>query len=471
MNRREALLSAAAGIQWLWDQSGRQEATQAMTSQVAPPRGPRPWDIAIFPTLTISQTEIAPGADVVHLKLTLDRDPFMTVRVLLEVANDQTVGFRGADFQTPRPYLATWSPGDHLIQYVTIPIANLGSQPGWKFRVMAPGALRQSGWSEWERGTHFDVTVTNRPTEPNRLPETLPARRPLHRLRTGRPSFDQDMSRIEWSRTGFKPDGAPVWRTSLQYGEAPANANEKGLYANALVYPGSDPHLKEVDAAGRPYVRLHTRRYPSPVRELDLANRPKARLLNYQASWLSGQTLAGLCHETGLWEFEFVSPDRYGAWAAHWMMGVQDGRTVWPPEIDVFEHFNGAYGPWNPRQETSATLHYGDFGKTRAGARGATVNLANAGFDPQIDLTTTPHRSQCLVTEDFITIFMDGVEIVQFRHILKPILPGDTKTFHPVVNVAVAPARNDDPYDQGSGDMLFYGYRYFPLSEVSLGNA
>lgn len=468
MNRREALIGATIGSQLLWHHTGDPLMSQAETAQRAQAAGPRPWDIAIPPKLSLSEAEILPGAAFVRLKLSLDRDPFMTVRVLLRVEQGHAVGFRPADFRTDLPYLALWSPGDDLVQYLTIPIRNASSQVGWRFRVTAPRTLRQSGWARAERGTHVDVKVVDQLRHPGIPPTQMPRQRPLHRLRKGLPSFDQDMERFEWSRTGLKPDGTPVWRSSLQYGDGPANANEKGLYATAETYPGSNPHLKGRDRLGRPYVRLHTRRFDRPVRELDLAGRPMARSLPFQAAWLSGQTLPGLCHSTGLWEFEFVSPDRHGAWAAHWMMGVRNGRTVWPPEIDVFEHFNGVYGPWDSRRETSAALHYGDFGRSRAGTRGTVVNLPQAGFDAATDLTSAPHLSQCLVTDDFITIFMDGLEIVQFRHILKPIAPGDTPDFHPVINVAVAPSRENDPYDQGSGDMLVYGYRYFPPSAVAL---
>lgn len=435
----------------------------------APPPAPvedtsRPWDIAVLPVLTISQTEILPCAEVAHIKLTLDRDPFMTVRVKLQPAGDQAIGFRAADFKVSEPYVVTFSPGDDLTAYLSIPIKNRASQVGWKFRINVPATLRQSGWVKADKGTHFDVVVTAAPKEPNALPAVMPRHRPMQRLALGRPAWDVPPDQWEWSRTG---EGGK-WRTALQYGDGPANQpTEKGLYANAETYPGSDPHKKEVDASGRSYVRLHTRRFPAPVAELDMSGKATGKYLGFQASWLSAQNIDALCAETGLWEFEYVSPSRRYAWAAFWLMGVQNRKTVWPPEIDVFEHFNGVYGAWTAEIETSSTLHYGDFGKDRVGALGATINLPHLGLRG-VDLTTQIHKHQCLVTADFITIFFDGVEIVQFKHILKPVKATDTKRFHPIINVAVAPADANDAYDQGSGDMLAYGFRYFPLSEVSV---
>ena len=320
----------------------------------------------------------------------------------------------------------------------------------------------------WDKGLDIEINVRTRPSEPNVLPVRPPKQRPLHCLVLGTPDFDQPMDAIAWSRSGYNRSGAPVWRTSLQYGDGPANSNEKGLYANAEAYPGTNAHIREVSPAGRHYVRLHTRRLATPVAEVDFKGRATGRQLPFQAAMLSGQTIPELCQETGLWEFEFVSPDRFGAWSAHWMMGVRGGVTVWPPEIDVFEHFNGAYGPWDPEQQTSAALHYGEFGKSREGVRGATHNFAVLGEPLEPSLTEGPHRSQCLVTPEFITIFMDNREIVQFRHIMKPVQTGDTRLFHPLVNVAVAPPRADDPYDQGSGDMLFLGYRYYALEQLTL---
>lgn len=439
-------------------------ALEAAPPVVVPPveDKSRPWDIAVFPKLTFSQLEVEPGAAFAHIKLTLDRDPFMTVRVKIQAAGDQATGFYAGDFKTAQPYVVTFSPGDDLTAYLSIPIKNRASKDGWKFRLLVSGTLRQSGWSEWEKGTHLDVYVRAAPKEPNVLPANVPKQRPMQRLTLGTPSWDVAPDKWEWSRTG---EGGK-WRTALQYGDGPANQpTEKGLYANAITYPGSDPHLKETDAQGRPYVRLHTRRFPAPVAELDMSGRATGKYLGFQASWLSAQNIDALCAETGLWEFECVSPSRRYAWAAFWMMGVKNRQTVWPPEIDVFEHFNGVYGSWDTKVETSSTLHYGDFGVGRAGAKGATINLPHLG--KPVDLTTQIHKHQCLVTEDFITIFFDGEEIVQFRHILKPVKATDTKLFHPIINVAVAPSDANDAYDQGSGDMLAYGFRYFPPDQVS----
>jgi hypothetical protein len=190
----------------------------------------------------------------------------------------------------------------------------------------------------------------------------------------------------------------------------------------------------------------------------------------FQAAWMSTEAIPELHAETGLWELECISPDRRGAWAAFWMTGVQNGNSVWPPEIDIFEHFNGAYGGvWNAKRETSAALHYGEFGQSRIGAKGGTIDLGTAGFPATTDLTAEAHKHQCLITKDFITIFFDGLEIVQFRHILKPVKASDTKLFYPMFNVAVAPGKVSEPYDKGSGDMLVYGLRYWPLDRVRVG--
>lgn len=422
----------------------------------------KPWDIAVYPKLTFSQLEVLPGAEFAHIKLSLDRDPFMTVRVKLQPAGDQAVGFQAQDFETRLPYVVTFSPGDDLNAYVSIPIKDRASRDGWKFRLRVVGALRQSGWSEWERGIDLDIHVRTSPKEANVLPAEMPRHRAMQRLTLGTPSWDDPPDEWRWNRTG---EGG-VFRTSLQYGDGPANQpTEKGIYANAVTYQGTNPHLKELDANGRPFVRLHTRKLSAPIAELDLQGRPTRKSFGFQASMLNAAKVTGLRAETGLWEFEYVSPSRHGAWAAFWMVGNDNGNTVWPPEIDIFEHFNGAYGPWNTTQETSSALHYGDFGRDRAGAKGATIDLLHLGMP--VNLTTEIHKHQCLITADFITIFFDGAEIVQFRHILKPVKAGDTKRFHPLINVAVAPGRAADAYTQGSGDMLAYGLRYFPLSQVN----
>lgn len=469
MNRRQAFQlfarKSAALIAWF----GMPPA-DALSRQAGDPPDPRPWDIAAQPRLDISHLEIEPGAEFAHIKLTLDKDPPMTVRFFCTVATDGARGFAPELFRRPLPYCATWSPGDELVQYISIPIHDRNSEPGWRLKISSTSGMKSSGFVRADAGLDFNVNVVENPAQPNRLPERLPVQRPPFRLDLGRPQFDQNMATISWTRTGRTSRGASCWRSSLLYGDGPNNPVEKGLYANSQTYPGTNAHLKEIDGAGRPYVRLHTRKFQHPVQQVDGTGQPTRSAWPFQASWLSAQTIDELCHESGVWELDYVSPDRYGAWAAHWFMGVTKPGdvTVWPPEIDVFEHFNGVYGAWDAAKWTSSTLHFGDFGKGRRGSIGATVPLPAVGFDPAIDLTKEIHKSQVHVGRDFITIFFDGVEVLQFRHILKPIKPGDTKLFHPVVNVAVAPSSNEDPYNQGSGDMLMYGYRYYSPEAVKL---
>ncbi|ESQ83265.1 hypothetical protein AEAC466_13515 [Asticcacaulis sp. AC466] len=447
------------------------EVLQIVDPIVTPPS--YPWDVAVDPNVIISQTEIAPGATFAHIKFTLDRTPWRTVRLFFGIVNGNQTGFNTVLMAPSLPYMAMWSPGDDLDCYVSIPLTgvNANSVAGWKFQVGVTGAYGSSGFVGAEAGSSFYVNVVASPAVPNVLPGTMPFHRKPLKLQLGTASYDEDMANFTWSRLGVKPSGGSCWRTSLQYGDGPANANEKGLYANEVTYPGTDAHIKGTDSAGRPYVRMHTKRFPgSPKNQIDMNGASTANFWQYQGSWLSGQTIDALCNETGVWELEFVSPDRQYAWSAHWMMGVNPTThaTVWPPEIDVFEHFNGVYGAWDFQQQTSTTLHAGPFGGDRKLAKGMGTLLKYMGFDGGINLNREIHKSQCHVGADYITIFIDGIEICQFQHILKPPKPTDTKLFHPILDVAVAPPSVDDAYDQGSGDMLVYGYRYYPLSQVTL---
>lgn len=438
---------------------------------VTPPPTPvgNPWDIAIVPKMTVTQNEVKPGDTHVHLKFSLDRAPWMTVRLFAAVVWT-AVGFDGRAMGQ-KVYPAVWNPGDDLDAYITIPLS-APAKLGWSFKVGCSGSHRQSGYDK-EQGWEFPVTVTETPKAANALPAQMPFHRPPMRLTLGAPTFDQDMAKIEWA--AIPKAGSQKWRTTLQYGSGPANGNEVGLYTSAEQYPGTDAHAKEVDASGRPFVRLRTRKFGMEggkdklVQEVDLGGRPMVnKYYPYQASWLSGQFVDGVCHPDGLWEFEAISPDRRGAWAAHWFLGMtSDGsrRTMWPPEIDGFEHFNGAYGAWDPVRETSTTLHAGPYDSSqRKVAKGATVDLTRIGFPADIDLTKQVHKYQTLVDGDWIRTFVDGLEICTFRNILKP-TGSHKQLFHPVVNVAVA-VQSGNAYDQGSGDMLMYGYRYWPLDRV-----
>lgn len=447
--------------------------TPTPTPTPTPAPSNTPWDIAVTPKMTVSQTEVKPGDKEAHLKFSIDRDPWMTVRLTARVVWT-AVGFDGRAMGQ-KYYTLTWSPGDDLDHYMTIPLS-AAAKSGWSFKVQCSGAYRQSGYDR-EKGWEFTVRVADEPAVPNALPAQMPFHRPPLRLTLGAPTFDQDMAKIAYG--AFVKPGSQAWRTTLQYGSGPANDNETGLYTSVEQYPTSNAHSREVDASGRPFVRLHTRKFRADegragvMAEVDLKGEPvkSGRHFAFQASWLSGQYVDGICHKDGLWEFEAMTPDRSKAWSAHWFMGLtSDGsrRTMWPPEIDGFEHFNGTYGAWDPVRETSTTLHAGPYDSAdRKIAKGTTVNLPRIGFPADIDLTKQVHKYQTLVDGNWIRTFVDGIEICTFRNILTP-TGSHRQLFHPVVNVAVTAAQSD-PYNVGSGDMLMYGYRYWPLDRVRVG--
>ncbi|KKC27141.1 hypothetical protein [Sphingomonas sp. SRS2] len=63
------------------------------------------------------------------------------------------------------------------------------------------------------------------------------------------------------------------------------------------------------------------------------------------------------------------------------------------------------------------------------------------------DLTTGYHRWLVDIQKDYITIFIDGLEVYQ------AVNPFHRSTWYPIMNVAVKTPDTLKPYDDGSGEM------------------
>src|SRR5690606_31009028 len=142
---------------------------------------------------------------------------------------------------------------------------------------------------------------------------------------------------------------------------------------------------------------------------------------------------------------------RDGAWSAFWTVGIKDGATIWPPEIDFFESFNAAFGEAYTQYSTSSALHVGPHGgNQRVLVTGFQSELNKVGFAEDVNLNTQIHTYACLIEDDYITHFVDGIETVQHRNMLDAEDGSEDWAFYPIVNVAVKTGA-DNPYDEGTG--------------------
>jgi hypothetical protein len=396
---------------------------------------------------------IPPGATQAHVKVTYAPSEILsTAAIRANTSTSNEIGFKvNRDIASPPDY-AFWRDGDDRDIWMTFEIKNPRTTPGDGFRASIAG-IGIAGWFAFE----FEIVEG----AVNELPAEMPYHRPPYALMLpDEPTIGLDMAKVEWDETGFK-DGRPVWKTHPSHLYTQPGNSETGVY-----YPwteknayGEEPHSLQVDAEGRPYVRLHTKKLAEP---LDLGN---GKVFPHQASMLQAQTLDEWCHRRGIYSVQLVLPSRKGAWSAFWACGRRgpERRPMWPPEIDFLESFNGAYGAAYTPDNTSAGQHAGMHGSIkRESIDGFGGDLIELGFAPDFDFNTQIHDITTVIEDEWVTHFRDGVEFFRHRNILDPADANTDWDFYPIINVAVRDTSGGD-YDQGTGDLRWYGLQYYAL--------
>ncbi len=455
------------------------ELASYLGSTAAPPAEPEPapgpvhdpnvlpWDrLGATPDLIVEDVEVPPGQRFAYIKVSASRVPEATAYVNHGVGNYQgggiNVGNGGQQKLWVPDHLTVWRPGDDPDHWITIDMQG-GRQVGDAVTVR----LMPRGFSS-DSGVSLTIRIVDGAV--NELPAQMPFHRAPKRLDVSgtSPAADLDIGAMSWSDTGYvgnvesdAPGAVPCWRARLAHGYSQDGNGELGAYLNTDKHPGAvNPQSVETDSQGRNVLRLHTRRLAEPEQVRSTA------YYQFQASIVNGQNMPEWRARRGLYRTQCLTPDRLGAWSAFWFIG-----NGWPPEIDGFEHFNGAWGNgWNSNgQETSSAQHVGPHsGSQRSRVNAMTLDMVSLGF-ADIDLYNEIHDYAVLIEDRYITHFVDGIETLQHLN-MTDAQDGNTDwTFFPMLNVAVKPPSNDDPYDQGNGDMLVYGLqRYDPDSGYQL---
>lgn len=403
-----------------------------------------PWSTRPEPIL------IAPGATKAHVKLTMTAKIDRTTYVEVNKTTGGSVGFVGNyDIGTPKNY-QYWRPGDDADLWVTIDILQPRSNPGDRFKcsVNGPGIAGPVAW-------FFEVAEG----AVNARPLVQPYHRPPYTLNlAASPTQRQDMAAIEWSDSGFNSTGQPCWVSRLSHGYSQTTMN--GLFTSEEKFPGVaiSPLTKEIDSAGRPFVRLHAAKFPEPVTY-------NGKTFPFQGATLSGHTMPQWHHRNGLYRMEMQFPSRHGCWSASWLSGLRlsDLLPLWPPEIDMAEHFNGAYGAAYTQYTTSSAQHSGKFGTgSRAVVSGSgSLEINRLGiFDDSFSFYDAPHWTDVVIGDEYVTHFVDGVETHQHLHILHH--PGGSEDwgFYPMAQNGVQ-ENASSAFDQGTPDVLWYGMEYY----------
>lgn len=450
-------------------------------TQTAQPQ-PQPQPTApIWTTLTRSRLSIPASVDVpagqreIYIPVRADhtnRESFYCYVSGLTNVSGGNINV-GDDTQQRANYdgldvLYRWSPSDDLTHYI-----KLVTRQTYPAGRMLDVVIRVKGLGDSQKGGSTRIRFTADATQP-----AMPAQyhRPLRRLEltgaTRKNTFNP--ATLVASDTGFLSNGTPTWRARLSHGYAQDGNGETGLYMNEEKFPGKAQSPITYDSAENA-LRLHTHAFPMQERaEHD------NRLFRHQAAVIQGQTMDAVCGTSGVWRMEAKLPIRRYSWPAFWLVGrgptgAAGSWTAWPPEIDILEKFNQAWGAADTPYTTTFAQHYGNAGSNvRAGSFGSEIEV-NQWIPGTGRLNEGYHSWACCITYNSdparseVTFFFDDVEvgchILHARH-------HDMLTrmeLFPIANVAVkAPADytpeqyNTDAGRGNSGDMWIKDIAYYP---------
>lgn len=408
---------------------------------------------------TVAQTvKIPPGAKWAHIKLTYDFHEIVTTAFVSVQAINTGGGITQSSIVVPSDY-QYWRPGDDKDLWVSLEIIKPSFRVGDNFKVYFVGAgVRGNG----------SCIVEVAEDAVNALPNPLPFHRGPKKLNfSGPPAVELDINAMAWSDSGFKgntPAGTPCWRSRLSHGYTQPGNGENGIYTNSDAFPNDalEPHSLKTDAQGRNFIRLHAAKFEKPILF-------EGNLYPFQASALQGAGLQEWTHRRGLFQGQFSTPSQRGAWSAFWLVGSKNGKTMWPPEIDCFESFNGAYGAPYTKATTSSAQHVGRHGSgKRLNQFLINQDLSRAGFGKDIDLNNNVHDYACLIEDDWITHFVDGVETVTYRNMTDPETGATDWNFFPIINVAVRIDPSTVFTNGPECDLRWYGLQYYRPDTVKL---
>lgn len=452
----------------------------AVTSPAATPApAPEPiWNVLKRSQITIpAEVRVPPGTREIFIPVTVDhtdRESFYCyVSNLINVSggniNVGNTASQKANFEWDGP-VYRWSPGDDLTHYVRVGTRTTSYAAGKTFGVN----IRVKNLGDSQKGRQVNI-VFDAAAAPQDPPKPQ-FHRPLRRLDLAgaRRKNTFNPATLRHADSGFDKDGKPAWRSRLSHGYTQDGNGETGLYMNEDKFPAKAQSPISYDAA-EGALRLHTLAFP-----MDARAEHDNRLFRHQAAVIQGQTLDEVCGVEGVWRMEAKIPIRRYSWPAFWLVGrgatgAKGSWTQWPPEIDILEKFNYAWGAADTPFTTTFAQHYGKVGSnSRVGSFGGEIeaNQWRPGTGP---LNEGYHSWACAIVyhddprKAEVTFFFDDVEVgchvLHARH-------EDMKTkaeLYPIANVAVKASSTYTPEqyntDDGrghSGDMLIRDIAYYP---------
>ena len=354
------------------------------------------------------------GAISVDVPIRLDRPTPNTViaRVLTRNGSGEKYGYAGQHFTKTDTYVI-FRPGDPLERTVRIPVRNMDA--GRHFELIFPSGV--SGGVNADGVGTITAVVDGVPT----VPKTSGFRAPRTFTPTGTLTYRLDPATVRWSDAG----GTDAWVTKLPHGRTQPANGETGLYLDPVLHNAAMPAISIENND----VVLRSQQLVSPIFH-------DAKYWYHGAAMLTGQKMPATHLQYGQYEWDAMMPNRRGGWPALWLLPT----TGWPPEIDVYEGFGYSSG-WKFSSDYSANIHGGSKGVRRFTAPtqlNASAAFGINGFD------TSYHRFAVDIAPDYITWFIDGIEVYQTVNPFRGI------TWFPLMNVAV---KHNGDYVGGTAEM------------------
>jgi len=377
---------------------------QAQAGATDPYAGGRKYPTAA--NVELKAFSVAPGATVVHVPVTLDRPTVNTVIAHIRVFDGK--GGR-ADPDTRKAVI--FRPGDPLTKTVSFAVKEMaaGNDVQAVQQEVPDGGNRKGG----------GIRITA--TDGARNEPIVGGREPLKFEPKGTLAYSGTGQTIEFDDQG----GPGRFSTALAHGRTQVGNGETGYYGTV--------DLKGFERTADGLV-LHSRRLDKPV-----SVGSPATEYPFLATMLSGHKTPETQFKYGSVEWVAKMPNRRFSWPALWLLPAGG----WPPEIDVYEGF-GYNGSWDFATSLSTNLHGGD-ANLRTFTRAA-MRMTMQTFGLPATLDSAFHTFSVTVTPEWITMWVDGVETMQYAN------PFVGETWYPLTNVAVK-APIESAYNDGSGAM------------------
>ena len=359
-------------------------------------------------SVEIKPFDVPPGATVVNVPVTMDKPSVNTV-----IAHVRVYDGKGGRADPDTSKAVIFRPGDPLTKTVAFKVKGMteGSTVKATQQDEPDGGKRKGGPIE----ISAKAGATN-----DAIPDG--GRAALKFAPTGQLVYNETGATIQYDDNG----GPGKFSTSLQHGRTQVGNGETGYYGTV--------DMGGLSRDGDNLV-LTSKRLDQPMS----VGQP-AMQYPFLAVMLSGHNTPETQFKYGSAEWVLKMSNRKGSWPALWLLPV-DG---WPPEIDVYEGF-GYNGSWVFKSDLSTNLHGGENNQRTFTRPAQRMKMSDFGLKNTLD--SEFHTFGVTVTPELITMFVDGVETMQYAN------PFKGHTWYPLTNVAVK-AEPNSKYDDGSGAMV-----------------